>query len=347
MRLLANGRLLARARSGALGKFVLRLQAPARSARYRLVLQAGSRRVRLPDLVVRPVVLAAVGDVNLGDRIGAAIRSFGSGYPWTSAAPLLRAADVAIANLESAVSTRGTPAAKKYTFRGDPAAVPAVARAGIDVVSVANNHSLDFGAGAFLDTLRHFRRAGIATVGGGHDSAAARRPAIVSAGGLRVAILGYSDVRPLGFDATPTRPGTARADAGAIAEDVRAARRRADAVVVYFHWGTELARTPDGRQRSFAAAALAAGATVVLGAHPHVLQPVERSGRRLVAWSLGNFVFGATSAGTSATGVLTVGLDRRGVRWNELVPARIDGVRPILDGSRAGATLARLARARG
>jgi poly-gamma-glutamate synthesis protein (capsule biosynthesis protein) len=345
MRLLANGRPLVVARSGALGKFALRFRAPSRSARYRLVLHAGERRTPLADLVVRPVVLAAVGDVNLGDRIGAAIRSYGSGYPWTSAAPLLRAADLAIANLESAVSTRGTPAAKKYTFRGDPSAVPAVARAGIDVVSVANNHSLDFGAEAFLDTLRHVRRAGIATVGGGRDAAAARRPAIVTAGGLRIAILGYSDVRPLGFDATPSRPGTARADVGAIAADVRAARRRTDAVVVYFHWGTERARTPDARQRSFAAAALDGGATVVLGAHPHVLQPIERRGRRLVAWSLGNFVFGATSAGTGATGVLTIGLDRAGVRWNELVPARIDGVRPILDRSRARATLARLARA--
>ena len=155
----------------------------------------------------------------------------------------------------------------------------------------------------------------------------------------------YSDVRPLGFDATPTHPGAAKADPAAIRVDVAAARRRADAVVVYFHWGNELEPTPNERQRSLAAVAFAAGATVVLGAHPHVLQPIERRGRRLVAWSLGNFVFGAESHETTSTGVLLVGLERRGVRWSELVPARINGFTPVPDGPRMRSTLARLQRA--
>ncbi len=264
---------------------------------------------------------------------------------WTSAAPLLRAADIAIANLECAISTRGTPEPKEYTFRADPTSVRGLAGAGVDVVSVANNHSLDFGVDAFLDTLRHLRRGGIEPVGGGRDLDSARRPVIRTVGGLRAAFLAYSDIRPSGFDATPSKPGAAPARAE-LAADVRRARRSADLVVVYFHWGTELAQTPDGRQRTFAAVALEAGAAVVLGAHPHVLQPLERRGRRVVAWSLGNFVFAANSAGTTATGVLTLGLDARGVRWTELVPAKIDGVRPVLDEQRAQRTLRRLAQSK-
>lgn len=346
VRLVANGRTLATARSGRLGRFLLRAPAPRRFGRYSLALRAGDRRADVGRLVVRPVVLAAVGDVNLGDRVGEAIRSYGSGYPWSGVAALLTEADISIANLECAISARGSAIpGKHYTFRGAPSSLPAAARAGLDVVTVANNHSLDFGSDAFADTLRFARRAGLATIGGG-TLATARRPLVVHAGGLRIALLGYSDVRPLGFDATATHSGTLKADPLVIASDVSLARRRSDAVVVYFHWGEELHRSPSARQRSLAAVALGAGATVVLGAHPHVLQPVERRGRTLVAWSLGNFVFSASSAGTSATGVLLVGLERRGVRWSELIPAHIANARPTPDPARARGALKRLRAAR-
>jgi poly-gamma-glutamate synthesis protein (capsule biosynthesis protein) len=203
--------------------------------------------------------------------------------------------------------------------------------AGIDVVSLANNHSLDFGRPALLDTLRYVRRAGIEPVGGGPDLTAARRPAILELGGLRVAFLGYSDVRPPGFDAAAGVPGAAPAFEHLIGADVRAAKRKADLAVVYFHWGIERSRTPSGRQHALAAAALNAGATVVLGAHPHVLQPVSAvPGRRLVAWSLGNFVFAAHSPGTADTGILLVHLNDKGVAGHVLRRARIAGVQPRL-----------------
>ena len=340
--LVANGRRLGRVRAGRQGRFVLRLRAPARTRRYRLALRSGARELRLPSLIVRPVVLAAVGDVNLGAATAEAIRAYGAEYPWSSAAPLLSAADVAIANLECAVSTRGEPAPKEFTFRGDPAALPALARAGVDVVSLANNHSLDYGRDAFLDTLRHLRREGVAVAGGGRDLAASREPATLELGGLKLAVFAYSDVRPAGFDAGRASPGAAPAELTAIRTDVGRAHRRGDTVVVYFHWGTELASTPDSRQDVFARAALEAGATVVLGSHPHVLQPVEQRQSRLVAWSLGNFVFAAGSPSTTTTGVLLAGLGADGVRWNELVPAKIAGVRPIVDETRMRSALDRI-----
>ena len=331
VRLLADGRQIGRARSGPFGRFRLRATAPLRSGTYRLALASGGSRIELKRLLVRPLVLAAVGDVNLGDRTADAISSYGAGYPWTGVGPVLRSADLAVANLECAVSTGGVAAVgKEYTFRGSPGALPAAARAGVDVFSLANNHSVDFGTDALLDTVRHARRAGIATVGGGAGLAAARRPARFTLGGVRVAVLAYSDVRPLGFDAAAGQPGAAPAFTELIDPDVRRARRNADIVIVYFHWGTELATVPDSRQRQFAELAFRAGATVVLGAHPHVLQPVERDGSKLVAWSLGNFVFPAHSAGTTATGVLIAHLSRRGVMGARLVRAKIDGVRPSL-----------------
>jgi poly-gamma-glutamate synthesis protein (capsule biosynthesis protein) len=158
---------------------------------------------------------------------------------------------------------------------------------------------------------------------------------VIEAGGLRIAVLGYSDVRPYGFDAGPDWAGAAPADPSAIASDVAAARRRADVVVVWFHWGQELETSPNGRQQALAAATLEAGASVVLGAHPHVLQPVTRQGRKLVAWSLGNFVFPSGRPQTRSTGVLVATLDAHGITGWRMARATIHGFRPQLDAPRA------------
>jgi poly-gamma-glutamate synthesis protein (capsule biosynthesis protein) len=247
----------------------------------------------------------------------------------------LRRADVTTANLEGAVASAGVPVpGKEFHFEG-PAALLNGARtyAGLDLVTLANNHVLDYGAAGLRATLVTARAAGIATVGAGGTIGAARRPAFIRAGGLTVAFLGYSDVNPYGFVASAGSPGTARADTSAIAADVRAARRKADLVVCWFHWGSEGQPSPNGRQQVFAAAALNAGATLVLGAHPHVLGRVVRPTRTsLVAWTLGNFVFPAASPATSRTAILLVALTSRGVSGFRLVPA-VSGVRPLLAAS--------------
>jgi poly-gamma-glutamate capsule biosynthesis protein CapA/YwtB (metallophosphatase superfamily) len=326
-------RVRGRAVSGPRGGFGIVVRAPRSSGRYAVSVVAGATRVELGALVVRPLVLAAVGDVNLGDGAAVAIARHGARYPWLSVARVLRSADLAVANLECAVSRRGAPwPGKQYTFRGRPSALRAAGRfAGIDAMSLANNHSLDFGRAAFLDTVAYARRFGIAPFGGGRHLAAARRAAVLTRGNLRVGFVGFSDVRPLGFDAAAGRPGTAPAFPDEIRAGVRAARRRADVVVAYFHWGIERSTVPSSRQRSLARIALDAGARVVLGAHPHVLQPIARRGsRRLVAWSLGNFVFAAFSPGTERTGILRVKLGADGVRGWSFGRSRIHGVQPRL-----------------
>jgi len=326
-----NGRRVALARAGRFGRFRFNIDAPA-TGRYAVSLRSSTARRALGVLHVRPILLAAVGDITPGEQVGPTVQSAGPAYPWGNVGPVLRGADITTANLEGAISTRGARAPnKQFHFEG-PQAVLAGARkyGGIDVLTLANNHVMDYGAEALSDSLAAARRAGIQTVGAGMTLASARRPAFLRVGGLTVAFLGYSDVNPSGFVATGSTPGTAPADAGQIAADVAAARRKADLVVVWFHWGTELHPLPDSRQRLFSAAALQAGARVVLGAHPHVLGPVERPTRSaLVAWTLGNFVFPPTTSATLRTAILLVKLDRRGVSGVRLVPAT-SGVRPTL-----------------
>ena len=240
----------------------------------------------------RPVTIVFGGDVDFDRAVRSAIEAGGVDAPWAGIAPTLRAADLAFLNLECAVSTRGTPEKKTYTFRGDPSALAGAKRAGVDVFSLANNHVLDYGVDAFHDTLRHVREAGIKTTGAGRNLREAQAPAVFTVGGRRVAFLGISAIIPAGkWKATDSRPGIAYDTDEQITAQVRAARRVADVVIPYFHWGIEYTYSPSAAQKRAARAAIRAGATMVIGGHTHVLQPVETYEGRLVAWSMSNLVF--------------------------------------------------------
>jgi poly-gamma-glutamate capsule biosynthesis protein CapA/YwtB (metallophosphatase superfamily) len=322
--------------AGVDGRFAARV-APRRPRRRYMIRAAGTDGRVSPPIAVRSrhVTLAAVGDINLGDGPGLVMRQRGPRFPWTGVARSLRRADVAFGNLECAVSTRGSPVPKEFNFRGRPAALRVVARyAGFDVLNLANNHVGDFGITALLDTMRYVRRFGMVPVGVGRSLAAASEPRVIERLGLRIAFVGFSNILPTSFFAGPGRPGTQAASSAAIRRSVRRARRRADVVIATFHWGIERALREDARQRAFASAALGAGATAVIGAHPHVLQPIRRIGHRLVAYSLGNFVFAAASPTTTRTGILRLRLSARGVEGNRLAPAVIEGTRPRLLGKR-------------
>lgn len=299
------------------------------SYRYRLVLPGEAPRT-LP-LRVRPVRLAAVGDVSPGSAL-AAVRTHGPAWHWSRVGAWLRGRDVVVANLETAVGTGGTPwPAKNYHFLSSPATIRAMARSGgIDVVTVANNHAIDYGRTTFVSGLRTIRQTGMLTAGGGATLAGALKPAIIERGGLKIAVLGFDGYPPFAYRATSQRPGLAPATARAITGAVQAARRQADIVVVYVHWGTELRTRPGAKQKALAKAALAAGADVVLGAHPHVLQPiVTYAGGRLLAYSLGNFVFNPGSDVAKQTAALAIDLGHDGVIDHRLRRARIVDSRPL------------------
>ena len=322
-----------RARAGKRGRATLRLALHRRGVYLLRAVDTTGRRSRPVRVRSRFLTLMAVGDINLGDGPGALMRRHGYRYPWLHVAPVLRSADLAFGNLECAVSRRGRPVPKQYNFRGRPEALTRVARfAGFDVMNLANNHAGDYGPTAFLDTLRFTRRLGMTPVGGGVDRGAALRPRVVKRHGLRIAFVGFSDRLPLSFYATSSRPGIAFASTPNIRAAVRRAARVADVVVATFHWGDERRHTPTARQRLFARTALRAGADAIIGAHPHVLQPIERRRRRVVAYSLGNFVFSTSGGATARTGILRLRLSGRGVEGSRLLRGRIVAAQPRLYG---------------
>jgi poly-gamma-glutamate capsule biosynthesis protein CapA/YwtB (metallophosphatase superfamily) len=328
-----NWREAGRASAGDGGDFRLEGRVRARPGRLALRARAPGVGTSAPVAVtVRPLRLASVGDINLGDAPGAAIAANGPRYPWTSVGDALRGADIAFGNLECAISEHGEPFPKQFNFRGTPAALAGLRRrSGIDVLNLANNHVGDFGPEATVDTVDAVERLGMRAVGAGPDLRRALAPQVVERLGLRVAFVGFSGIAPLEFAAGEASPGTAWASPQAITEAVRAARRKADVVVATFHWGIERAAFETAEQRLLAQAAVAAGAQLVIGAHPHVLQPLRREGAALVAYSLGNFVFGAASADTTATGILETDLTADGVQAARWRAGRIADGRPLLD----------------
>jgi poly-gamma-glutamate synthesis protein (capsule biosynthesis protein) len=278
-----------------------------------------------------PITLAFGGDVHFEAQLAPLLRHPDDAL--TSLRPYLSMADVAMVNLETAITNRGTPQPKEFHFRTSPAALRTVAAAGVDVVTMANNHAVDFGRTGLADTLAARRASPIPVVGIGASAADAYAPAILRVRDRRVAVLGASQLMDWTlqhFAATPGGAGIAGArPLEPLLTAVRAARRQADVVVVYLHWGVERQDCPEAAQRDAARQLAAAGADVIVGAHPHVTQGGGWLGSAYVAYSLGNFVwYNPSSEATSSTGVLTLTLDGRRVRTARWTPLRIraDGV---------------------
>lgn len=277
-----------------------------------------------PDPPVGTITLAFGGDVH-GEPPIADVLAAG-GNPLAGVQEVLSAADLAIVNLETAVGELGAPADKQYTFQADPSLVAALAEAGVDAASMANNHALDFGAEAAAETRDHLADAGLVPLGYGDDEAAAYAPWRTEVRGHDVAVLGLTGVMPwIEWGAGEDRPGMAHTyDADRAVQAVRDAAEGADHVVVVVHWGRERQACPDAAQVVLANRFREAGADVVVGHHPHVLQGVVEDGATLVAYSIGNFVFYAEADEARDTGVLTVTLDAEGVVDHQWHPARID-----------------------
>lgn len=258
-----------------------------------------------PPLPKEEITIAAVGDVMLGGRTGPFLVEHGPDYPYREVMSVLREADIVAANLESAISSRGAAVKdKQFTLRADPLAARSLKTAGIRVVTLANNHSMDFGPQALQDTLEALTENEILFTGAGMNLDDARSPALVKIKGKTLAFLSYSLTYPVEFYASGGRAGTAPGYAEFVKADILKVRPKADLVIVSIHWGAELMTAAKDYQIALGRQAIDWGADLVLGHHPHVLQEIEVYKNRLIAYSLGNFVFGSESNRTNYSMIL-------------------------------------------
>lgn len=290
----------------------------------------------------QPVTLAFGGDVHFEGRIGARLQADPSSI-LAGVAPLLSRADLAVVNLETAITTRGSPPpGKQYAFRAPPSAFAALRAGGVDVASMANNHGMDYGRQGLEDSLDAADAADFPVVGIGRDAAEAYRPLVREVKGQRIAVLAATQVLDdelrSAWTATDAQPGLASAkEVDRLTAAVRAARAQADTVVVFLHWGTEGQTCPNEAQPVLARALAEAGADIIVGGHAHRLQGAGRLGGAFVAYGLGNFVFYSDSGPGTETGILTVTITGRDIEEYQWTPARLTGQLPNpLAGATAG-----------
>ncbi len=279
------------------------------------------------------VELVAVGDIMLDKTSRQMLDQYGPSWPFEGQGvrEILESADVAFGNLENPISTRGKAQPKSYTFRADPSFVKGLTYAGFDVLSLANNHIGDYGDIALTDTLDILDSADIVAVGAGRTITEAHEVRIVESRGLKIAFLAYNQINPKSFAATDSSPGTAWMEEERMVAAVTAAQQKADIVVVSCHWGVEYRPNSDATQQKIARVLADAGADLVLGHHPHVVQGLQYDRNTFTAYSLGNFVFyPMLTPETTETVILRCLLDISGIKAVELIPVAIKNTQPVV-----------------
>ena len=244
-----------------------------------------------------------VGDVMLADGPGRLIRS--GKDPFRHVAGALRDADITIGNLECVIASSGKPEPKPYTFRAPKQSLRLLKKY-FSAVSLANNHSGDFGKGAFSEMLKLLEQHQIPYFGGGRNLRTAHQAYIREIHGKRIAVLGYNGFFPRSFEALEDAPGIAWLDEDMVVAAIQHTKQTlgVDFLIVYPHWGWEYQKLASPRQRQLARLMIDSGADAVVGGHPHVTQDIEVYQGKPIFYSLGNFVFDGFSDRDTRTGWL-------------------------------------------
>lgn len=270
------------------------------------------------------VSIIAVGDVMIGGNVKEFTDQFGFEYPFEATKEILKEADITFCNLEGPISKKGLKEeGKEFTFKTNPKAAEGLANAGFDVVSLANNHIMDFGPDALFETIEHLGKNNIKGIGAGKDLSSSRKPALFEINGIKIAFLAYAFTFPLHFYAEQDKPGSAPGVPEFIEKDIKKAKQKNDVVIVSFHWGAELMTEPKEYQIKMGHNAIDWGATIVLGHHPHVLQGIELYNNGLIAYSLGNFAFGSYSKNVKDGMMLSVKFNKVKIQEANVIPISV------------------------
>ena len=275
-------------------------------------------------------VIAIAGDVHFMDRTAELLADPATAFG--PVADVFKRADFAMVNLETSVTGSDAAQPKQWHFKTTPTAYDAVKAAGIDLVSLANNHTLDYGRQGLLDTLDAAQAKGMPYIGAGRDLDEALKPYVADLNGTKVAFIGVSQMWELWdtWMAQDDRPGIAHTAHGErVLQAVRAAKQQADVVVMMMHWGTEGKECPNDEQKDWAKRLRDAGADAIVGGHAHLLQGQGWMGGSYVTYGLGNFLW-YNGEFSDDTGVLELTVSKGRLTGADFVPAHIDGTgRPI------------------
>ncbi len=290
---------------------------------FRLPDTLGSKRMPVESkCLFSSISIAAVGDIMIGNHTSGYIEKYGIDYPFDSTRKEISQADIALGNLESPFTRTGTKFEKRFNFKVPPEYAGSLINAGLDVVTLANNHILDYGMEGLQNTLTVLDSIGLAHCGAGLTLEQAQQPAIIERNGFRIGFLGYSFTFPEEFWATRASGGTNYPNN--LKKNIEQTDSLTDFIVVTFHWGEEGSNYPKDYQQFFAHLSIDCGADLVIGHHPHVLQGLEVYKNRLIAYSLGNFSFSSYSRRSTESMILKVHLTKNGLSFAKILPVSVD-----------------------
>lgn len=273
--------------------FIIYFGYPANNQNYQIILDYLQQEfINSPP---KTSSLIFTGDIMLSRWVALRMQQKGLNYPFAKLSEYLNTGNLTIGNLESPAATTGpyTTAAGTMSFRYNPEVTPELAKAGFDIVSLANNHFGNAGLENMNFTMQNLTENKIAYIGAGENKEKSHQPLIKEINGVKYAFLGYSDssVTPSSYAATNNKPGLNLDNIEEMTSDVKNARNNADVVIVSMHLGTEYQNTPNKKQEDFAKAAIDAGVDFIYGHHPHVIQTIDFYNGKPIFYSLGNFIF--------------------------------------------------------
>lgn len=286
----------------------------------------------------KPILLIFAGDIMLDRGVEESVNKYGKDdwkFPFLKIADTLREADILFGNLEGPISDKGVRVGSIYSFRAEPEVIEGLKFAGFDILSVSNNHILDYGRLAMEDTFLRLKKAEIDYVGGGFNEEEAYSPIIKEinpirkskisngASGTKIAFLAYTNLGTSYWSAKGNRPGIAWLTKESLEKGVKETKEKADLVIVSMHFGEEYQSQPNQEQKYFVKLAIDSGANLVIGHHPHIIQPVEKYNEGYIAYSLGNFVFDQVFSEKTMKGLLLKVLVKDG-KIKELIPIEIE-----------------------
>lgn len=255
----------------------------------------------------RRITLIFVGDIMFDRGVEYMVEKYGQDdfkFTFLKIADYLKRADILVGNLEGPISDKGQKVGSIYSFRSNPKAIEGLNFAGFDILSVANNHVFDYGREAMEDTFQRLKEAGIDYVGGGFNETEAYSPKIKEIRDTKIAFLSYTNLGSEYWRARGDKSGISWLDKERMEKEIKTSKDKADIVVVSLHYGEEYFPTPNDLQVSISRAAIDAGADLVIGHHPHVVQRIEKYKEGNIAYSLGNFVFDQAFSEETMTGLL-------------------------------------------
>lgn len=282
------------------------------------------------------------GDTIFSSKVAEKLEKEGYDYPYRYVRDLFQNDDLSVVNLETPVTDGGTAAENKtFVFKSSPKALPELAKAGVEAVNLANNHTLDQGVEGLLDTIAHLKESKLHFVGAGKNSTEAYAPVYIERKGIVIALCGFTRVIPESHWAAGKGPGVAAAyDASQAVKAIQSARKKADLVLVSVHWGKERTTKLEEHQTSLAHQFIDAGADLVIGGHPHVLQGLENYKGKWIAYSTGNFIFTKSKdPKTWETAVFAAECSRSGNCDLKLIPYKTELGQPVPMAEEEGAKL--------